>query len=146
MPDPTPAAELTVRDVMRTAVPTVERTAHVAAAAYLMKRWRGSALVVLTDGASRVPATLVCDFDVARAVADGRDPEQTRLVDLDLPEMVGLSPDTPVPEAAERMLQAAAAYAPVVEDGRLAGLVDLSALCRGLLTGRRQDRLADVPT
>ncbi|MBJ7451252.1 MAG: hypothetical protein JHC71_04090, partial [Blastococcus sp.] len=97
MPDATPDPELTVRDVMQTAVHTVERTAHVAAAAYLMKRWRGSALVVLTDGASRVPATLVCDFDVTRAVADGLDPESTRLVDLELPEMVGLSPDTPVP-------------------------------------------------
>ena len=145
MPDASPAPELTVRDVMRSAVPTVERTAHVAAAAYLMKRWQGSALVVLTDGASRVPATLVCDFDVTRAVADGRDLEGTRLVDLDLPEMVGLSPDMPVPEAAERMLQAAAVYAPVVEDGRLVGLVDLSAVCRGLLTGRQQDRMADAP-
>jgi CBS domain-containing protein len=144
MPDATPAPELTVRDVMRTAVHTVERTAHVAAAAYLMKRWQGSALVVLTDGTSPVPATLVCDFDITRAVADGRDLEGTRLVDLDLPEMVGLSPDMPVSEAAERMLQAAAVYAPVVEDGRLAGLVDLSALCRGLLTGRHQDRLADA--
>lgn len=146
MPAATPDPALTVRDVMRTAVPTVERTAHVAAAAYLMKRWRGAALVVLTDGTSRVPATLVCDFDITRAVADGLDPERTRLVDLDLPEMVGLAPDTPVPEAAERMLQAAAAYAPVVEDGRLAGLVDLSALCRGLLSGRRRDRLADART
>jgi CBS domain-containing protein len=143
MPDATPGPELTVRDVMRTEVPTVERKAHVAAAAYLMKRWQGSALVVLTDGTSRVPATLVCDFDITRAVADGRDPEATRLVDLDLPEMVGLSPDMPVPEAAERMLQAAAVHAPVVEDGRLVGLVDLSALCRGLLTGRQEDRMAE---
>ena len=143
MPDATSDPVLTVRDVMQTEVPTVERTAHVAAAAYLMKRWRGSALVVLTDGASRVPATLVCDFDVTRAVADGRDPESTRLVELDLPEMVGLSPDTPVPEAAERMLQAGAVYAPVVEEGRLVGVVDLSAVCRGLLSGR-QDRLADA--
>ena len=72
MPDATPDPELTVRDVMRTDVPTVERTAHVAAAAYLMKRRRGSALVVLTDGTSRLPAPLVRDFALPRAVAAGR--------------------------------------------------------------------------
>ncbi|MBN1097391.1 CBS domain-containing protein [Blastococcus sp. TML/C7B] len=140
----TPTPDPVVRDVMRSAMTTVERTAHVAAAAYLMKRSHDNVLVVLTDGASRVPATLVCDGDVTQAVADGRDLEQTRLVDLELPEMVGLAPDTPVPEAAERMLRVSAAYAPVVEDGVLVGLVDLAALCRGLLAGRRQDRLAEA--
>lgn len=144
MSSPTTAHDLTVREVMRPAVTTVERTAHVAAAAYLMKRSHDNALVVLADGASRVPVTLVCDGDVTQAVADGRDLEETRLTDLDLPEMVGLTPDTPVPEAAERMLQATVAYAPVVEDGGLVGLVDLAALCRGLLSGRRQDRLAEA--
>jgi CBS domain-containing protein len=102
--------------------------------------------VVITDGASRVPVTLVCDSDVTQAVADGRNPEETRLNQLSLPEMVGLAPDLSVPEAAERMLRVSAAYAPVVEDGRLLGLVDLAALCRGLLTERREDRLAEART
>jgi len=146
MPDATPGPELTVRDVMRPAVTTVERDAHIASAAYLMKRSHDNALVVITDGASRVPVTLVCDSDVTQAVADGRNPEETRLNQLDLPEMVGLAPDLSVPEAAERMLRVSAAYAPVVEDGRLLGLVDLAALCRGLLTERREDRLAEART
>jgi CBS domain-containing protein len=109
-----------------------------------MKRKRDNALVVLADGSTRVPVTLVCDVDVTQAVADGRDLEGTRLMDLELPVMVGLSPDTSVPEAAERMLQAGAAHAPVVEDGTLVGLVDLAALTRGLLAERRQDRPADA--
>lgn len=142
MTPPTPPADVTVREVMRPAVTTVERTAHVAAAAYLMKRLHDNALVVLTDASSGVPVTVVCDGDVTRAVADGLDLEQARLTDLDLPAMVRLAPDTPVPDAAERMLQAAVAYAPVVEGGRLVGLVDLAAMTRGLLMGRRQDRLA----
>jgi CBS domain-containing protein len=141
---PVPTTEPTVRDIMRPAVTTVERRAHVAAAAYLMKRSHDNALVVLADPNSRVPVTLVCDGDVTQAVADGRDLEQTRLVDLVLPEMVELSPGTSIPDAAERMLQVAAAYAPVVEDGALVGLVDLPALCRGLLMERRQDRLAET--
>jgi CBS domain-containing protein len=146
MTPPATPTDPTVRDVMRPAVTTVEREAHVAAAAYLMKKSHDNALVVLRDGSSGVPVTLVCDGDVTQAVADGCDLERVRLVDLSLPEMVGLSPDTPVPEAAERMLAVSAAYAPVVEDGRLVGLVDLAAMCRGLLIGRRQDRLAGAGT
>jgi CBS domain-containing protein len=146
MSSSTSTLDLTVREVMRPAVTTVERGAHVAAAAYLMKKSHDNALVVLTDGASRVPVTLVCDSDVTQAVADGRDLEETRLTDLALPEMVGLPPDLSVPEAAERMLRVSAAYAPVVEDGALVGLVDLAVLCRGLLIGRRQARLADAQT
>jgi CBS domain-containing protein len=146
MTPPASTPDPTVRDVMRPAVTTVERTAHVAAAAYLMKRSHDNALVVLRDGSTRVPVTLVCDGDITQAVADGRDLEQVRLADLALPDMVGLSPDTPVPEAAERMLEVGAAYAPVVADGGLVGLVDLAAICRGLLIGRRQGRLAGART
>ena len=72
MPDATSGPELTVRDVMRPAVTTVERDAHIASAAYLMKRSHDNALVVITDGASRVPVTLVCDSDVTQAVAADR--------------------------------------------------------------------------
>jgi predicted transcriptional regulator len=146
MADITPDPVLTVREVMRPAVTTVERDAHIASAAYLMKKSHDNALVVITDGASRVPVTLVCDSDVTQAVADGRNPEETRLNELSLPDMVGLAPDLSVAEAAERMLRVSAAYAPVVEDGRLVGLVDLAALCRGLLMERREERLAEART
>lgn len=141
----TTTGHLTVGDVMRPPVTTVERSAHVAAVAYLMKRWHDNALVVIADGAGREPITLICDSDVTQAVADGRDLEQTRITDLKLPEMVAVAPDTPVAEAAERMLAAAVVYSPVVEDGRLVGLVDLTGLCRALLAERRAGRLGDSP-
>lgn len=128
---------LTVADVMRPPVTTVERDAHLAAAAYLMKKKHDNALVVVTDGVDCRPVTLICDSDVTQAVADGRNLEQTRLTALKLPELVTLGPDTPIPEAAERLLATRAAYAPVVDDGRLVGLIDLALLCRALLTERR---------
>lgn len=128
---------LTVADVMRPPVTTVERDAHLAAAAYLMKKKHDNALVVVTDGVDCQPVTLICDSDVTQAVADGRNLEQTRLTALKLPELVTLGPDTPIPEAAERLLATRAAYAPVVDDGRLVGLIDLALLCRALLTERR---------
>jgi CBS domain-containing protein len=128
-----------VSQVMRPPVTTVERDAHVAAAAYLMKKSHDNALVVIADGAGREPVTLICDSDVTQAVADGRDLEQVRVNQLPLPQMVLLAPDTPVDEAARRMLAADVAYAPVVDGGQLVGVVDLAGVCRGLLGERAPD-------
>ena len=132
----TTTRHLTVGQIMRPPVTTVERDAHVAAVAYLMKKSHDNALVVIADGASREPLTLICDSDVTQAVADGCDLERTRISHLRLPEPVALHPGEPVPEAAERMLAAGVVYSPVVEDGRLVGLVDMQAICRALLSER----------
>jgi CBS domain-containing protein len=141
---PTTTGDLSVSQVMRPPVMTVERSAHVAAVAYLMKKSHDNALVVITDGASREPVTMICDSDVTMAVAEGRDLERARITDLHLPEMVTVTPDTPVPEAAERMLAASVVYSPVVEDGRLVGLVDLAGLCRALLSERDARRAGNA--
>ena len=132
----TTTGHLTVGQVMRPPVTTVERTAHVAAVAYLMKKSHDNAIVVITDGASREPVTLICDSDVAGAVADGRDLEKARITDLDLPDMVVLTPEIPVDDAAGRMLAAGVVFSPVVADGELVGVVDMTGLCRALLTER----------
>jgi CBS domain-containing protein len=129
----TTAGPASVSQVMRPPVTTVERDAHVAAAAYLMKKSHDNALVVVADGVGLEPVTLICDSDVAQAVADGRNLEEVRLTQLSLRDMVLLTPDAPVPEAARRMLDGHVAYAPVVEGRRLVGLVDLAGLCRALL-------------
>lgn len=137
MPENSPAATdtgpPTVAEVMRPPVTTVEITAHLAGAAYLMKRARDGALVVITDDADRRPVALLCDGDIAQAVADGKDPEQTRITDLHLPPPAVIGPEETVQEAAERMLSSGLHYLPVVDGGRLLGLVDLALVCRSLL-------------
>jgi CBS domain-containing protein len=142
-PAPTSTGPLVAAQVMRPPVTTVEHSAHVAAAAYLMKKSHDNALVVISDDAERRPITMICDSDVTQAVADGRDLEEARITDLHLGAVVSFSPDTPVPQVAERMLESSVAYAPVVEDGRLVGLVDLAAVCGALLTDRRARGLRD---
>lgn len=141
----TDARPPTVGEAMRPPVTTVERDAHVAAAAYVMKKSHDNALVVITDGASRQPVTLICDSDITQAVADGRILDEARIDDLPLPPMVLLTPETPVPEAAERMLAAGVVYAPVVADGGLVGLVDLSGICRALLVDEVRPAAAGPP-
>ena len=117
---------------MRSATTTIEPDAHVASAAYLMKRAHDSALVV-TSGDGRVPIAVITDADVSQAVADGRDLNDTRINQLRLSRPVVVSPATSVAEAAERMLELSLMHLPVMDDGELVGLVDMAAVCRALL-------------
>jgi CBS domain-containing protein len=128
-----PSGQLTVGELMRPPTTTVEPDAHVASAAYLMKRSRDSALVVTVDDEGRLPIAVITDADVSQAVADGRNLENTRINQLGLQPPVAVPPSTTVAEAAERMLDGSIMHLPVVADGRLVGLVDLAAVCRALL-------------
>jgi CBS domain-containing protein len=138
---PTPTAgpavrEPTVGQLMRPATRTVEADAHVASAAYLMKRAHDCALVVTSDDEGRMPIAVLTDADVSQAVADGRDLGEIRINDLRLPRPMAVHPDTSLTEAAELMLDKAVSNLPVVDDAGLVGVVDLAAVCRALL--RRQ--------
>jgi CBS domain-containing protein len=130
------ATPLRVYDLMRPAVTSVERDAHLAAASYLMKKAGDNALVVIDDTAGRVPIAIITDTDVARTVADGKDPEDVRIRDVVSRDPITVSPETGVAEATEVMLSAHIRHLPVVEDGRLVGMVDISDASRGLLAMR----------
>jgi CBS domain-containing protein len=125
--------QVTVGELMRPPTTTVEPDAHVASAAYLMKRASDSALVVTADDEGRLPIAIITDADVSQAVADGRDLDDTRINQLNLPRPLTVAPDVSVAEAAEQMLDMALLHLPVVRDGRLVGLVDIAAVCRALL-------------
>jgi CBS domain-containing protein len=127
------AARPTVRQVMRPPATTVESAGHLAGAAYLMKRSGDSALVVTTDDGSLRPIAIITDADITQAVADGRDLGDTRIRDLALRAPVTVEPETAVDEAARVMLSNTIQHLPVVEGGRLVGLVDISDVCRALL-------------
>jgi CBS domain-containing protein len=127
------AAPLTVGDVMRPPTTTVEADAHLAAAAYLMKRSGDGALVVTTDDEDRRPIAVVTDAHISQAVADGRDLDEVRINGLHLPRPETVEPEVPVVDLAQRMLEGTLTHVPVVRGGRLVGLVDLPAVCRELL-------------
>jgi CBS domain-containing protein len=118
---------------MRPAVTTVERHAHLAGAAYQMTHARDTAVVVTTDDESRRPVGMVTESDITRAVADGRDLNDTRIDDIMGPELKTVTPDTTIEEAAARMLGGHIRHLPVVADGRLLGIVDVTDACRALL-------------
>lgn len=125
-------AEWRVDELMRPATTTVERRAHLAAAAYLMKHRGDTALVVTTDDGRR-PMAIITDADISQAVADRRALEDTRISDLALAPPVTVESGTSALEAARLMLSRRIHHLPVVDDGRLVGLVEFSDVCRPLL-------------
>ncbi len=129
------AETVTVAAVMRPPVTTVELRAHLAAAAYLMKRSGDTALVVVEADGSGVPIGIVTDTDVSQAVADGRDLEQVRVGDVMSGPPVTVGPGTAVRDALRAMVDHRLHHLLVVEDGRLTGIVDMMGLCRVSLDG-----------
>jgi CBS domain-containing protein len=122
-----------VRDLMRPALISVEQGAHLAAAAYLMKHAGDTALVVVNDDVARVPVAVLTDVDVAQAVADGKNPNDVRIADLISREPITVAPETPVTEAVQRMISHRIRHLPVVADGAVVGMIDLSDASGGLL-------------
>jgi len=123
----------TAADVMESALSTVEPEDHAAAAAYLMRHARATALVVVDDEESRRPLGLITEADIVRAVADKKDLDQIRIRDLMSRDLTVITADASVREAAEAMLAGHFRHLPVVGDAGLIGIVDIGDVCRALL-------------
>ena len=123
----------TVGQLMRPAVTTVERHAHLAAAAYMMKHAGDTAVVVTSDDETRRPIGIVTETDITDAVADGKDLNESRIDELAGADPVTVRPATTVNEAAEVLLATRIRHLPVVDDGRLVGIIDVTDVCRALL-------------
>ena len=126
------AAPATAADIMRPPLTTVEQADHVAAAAYLMKHAGTTALMVL-DARTGQPAGIITEADIAHAVADGKDVNSTRIHDLMTTHPTVISTTTSVRDAAKVMTSGHFRHLPVVGDAGLAGIVDITDVCRALL-------------
>jgi CBS domain-containing protein len=127
-----PPAPVTVANVMRPPLTTVEQTVHVAAAAYLMKQAGATALMVL-DGHTDQPVGIITQADIARAVADGKDVNSIRIYDLMTTRPTVISTTTSVRDAANVMTSGQFRHLPVVGDAGLVGIVDITDVCRALI-------------
>jgi CBS domain-containing protein len=126
-----------VRDLMRPPVVSVERDAHLAAAAYLMRKAGDTALVVVEDEADLRPVAVITDTDIAAAVADGKDPNDIRISDLPAREPITVQSEETAAAAANLMVASRIRHLPVVDGGRLVGMVDIVDACRGLMTAAK---------
>jgi CBS domain-containing protein len=122
----------TVADVMQPALSTVKPDDHLAAAAYLMHQAGATALVVVDEQAMR-PLGLITEADVVRALAEGYDVNDVRIRDLMTTDPTVITAATSVRDAAESMLAGHFRHLPVVDNGRLIGIVDIGDVSRALL-------------
>src|ERR1700748_2613465 len=128
-PAPPPA---TVADVMRPPVTTVEQNDHVAGAAYLMKRAGATALVV-TRAQAREPVGIINEADISHLVADGKNPNDVRIYQLMTARPTVVSTATSIRDAARVMISGRFRHLPVMQGPALAGIVDITDICRALL-------------
>ncbi len=116
-----------IKDVMTPAPRTLPATTTVREAAEAM-RANDIGTVIATDGEGRL-AGIVTDRDIAvRVVAEGRDPRATRIGDIASHEVAALSPEDPVERAVQLMRERAVRRLPVIQDGKVMGIVSLGDL------------------
>jgi CBS domain-containing protein len=140
------AAPATAGDIMRPPLTTVEQNDHVAAAAYLMKHAGATAVTVLDPRTSQ-PVGIITEADIAHAVADGKDVNTTRIFELMTARPTVINTTTSIRDAAQVMTSGHFRHLPVIHDGGLVGIVDISDVCLALLeAGFPQPRTGTAPS
>jgi CBS domain-containing protein len=123
----------TVADIMRPPITTVTPNDHVAAAAYLMRRARATALVIL-HGQTSQPIGLITEADIVQLVADGRDADEVRIHDLMARQLSLIEAAASIRDAANTMITGHFRHLPVISQGQLVGIIDITDICRALLS------------
>ncbi len=121
-----------VADVMPPPLTTANQDDHAAAAAYIMKHAGASALMVLHAHTGQ-PIGIITEKDIAHAVADGKDLEQTRIHDLMTARPTVTNPTASTPDAATLMSRGHFRHLPVSGDTGLIGMLDITDVCRALI-------------
>jgi CBS domain-containing protein len=125
------AAMATVADIMEPPLTTVNQHDHVAAAAYLMKHAGTTALVVM-DALIGQPVGIITEADIAHAVADGKDVNDT-WVAAAMTTRPAVITATSIRDAATIMTARHFRHLPVAGDVGLLGVVDITGVCRALI-------------
>ena len=123
-----------ITGVMRPPLTTAGQYDHVAAAAYLMKHTGTTALMVMNEQTGQ-PAGIITQADVARTIADGKDPNDVR-VHAAMISRPAISTTTSLRDAAEIMTAKHFRHLPVAGDADLLGVVDITDVCRALINAR----------
>ena len=132
-----------VKDVMSASPIGLEDTASLVDAARAMREGDFGSVVVMKSGSV---CGVVTDRDiVVRAVAEGKDPKSVKLSEICSEHVVTVSPDQSVDEAAELMRDKAVRRVPVVEKGRLVGIVSLGDLAKEKDEGAALAEISSAP-
>ena len=129
-----------LEDLVRSQHPLVLRPSSTVMEAARQMRDRRVGAVLVADEEARLVGIFTGRDAVARVLADGKDPAMTLLADVMTPEPDTMTPAHRAIDALRLMQDARCRHLPVVQDGRIVGIVS-----RGDFRGFEQDRL-DVET
>ena len=133
-----------ISEIMSGRVVSIEQSEYVSAAARVLKRCNIGALPVCDDkGRLR---GMITDRDiVTRCVAAELDPEETRVSDIMSRGILTASPEDEVNQAAKRMSADQVRRLPVLEEGKLIGMVTLCDMARSRGCGMEaSETLAEI--
>jgi CBS domain-containing protein len=111
-----------VRDVMTQPTVTESRHDSLRSAAERMWRQQTGSLIITEDGEM---TGIITERDVLRAVALGADPDKSSVDDAMTAEVFTVSPEMQLQDAAREMAARWIRHLPVVESGRLVGVVSM---------------------
>jgi CBS domain-containing protein len=117
---------LYVRDVMETRVRTIDKKKTLVDAARSMVRWGTGSVIVVDHGA---PCGIVTEGDISRAVARGVRPGRQSLTSNKKP-LITINSGARVEEAAKLMALRKVKKLPVVDDGKLVGIITETDIVR----------------
>ena len=121
---------LKVKDVMVANIITIEAGATARKAAELMNRHDIGCLVVVND---EKPIGIVTERDMLkRVMLQLRDPRRSRVSHIMSKPLITTSPETDLRDAVGLMNERRIKKLPVVEEGRLLGLISITDIVRSL--------------
>jgi CBS domain-containing protein len=137
-------AKRTVREAMTTSPRSIERGGSVVEAAQMMASEDVGSLPVVEGGEL---VGMVTDRDlVLQVIAKDRDPSEVRISEVASQNPIVASPEESLDEALKRMAQEQVRRLPVVEAGRLVGILaqaDVAREAKATSTGQMVEQISE---
>ncbi|HIZ55287.1 MAG TPA: CBS domain-containing protein [Firmicutes bacterium] len=131
-----------VKDVMTSHVVTVKEDATVTEAAKLMQRYDIGVIPVVNG---TTVSGMVTDRDIVlRCVAGGKSPAECRIGDLMTESAACVAPNQSLEDCIHVMSQEQVRRLPVLENGRLEGIVSLADIARVRTSAEIAEALAEI--
>jgi len=129
---------LYVKDIMTRWVATIDPKRTMRDAATIMAKANAGSLIIMDK---TKPVGIVTEGDISRALAKGADPDKAPVRKIMSRKLITVSPGLRVEEAAKLMAEKQIKKLPVLEDGRLVGIVtqtDIVASSFDLVTSLKE--------
>ena len=125
---------LVVRDIMTSWVATADPERSLRDAATIMAKAHMGSLVVIRKGK---PAGIITEGDISRALSNGANPDKVAIKSIMSKRLITVSPDKRVEEAAKLITDSRIKKLPVVEGGKLVGIIGKSDVLRTLVSSEK---------